>query len=335
MCLYPKLIKNPKYKANKKNGGNIPPVSDERVIWVPIECGECMECRHSKSRDWQIRLMEDIKENKNGKMVTLTLSNESIKKIYEMEPTKNWPGLKHLEGYELDNQIAIRAVRLFLERWRKEYKKSLRHFLVTELGHKGTENIHLHGIVWTNESFAKIREKWEYGWIWPRPETTQKNYVNAQTVNYIVKYITKLDTDHKYYKSQILTSAGIGGNYTKQYNSRLNKYQGDKTKETYLTRTGHEIGMPIYWRNKIYNEEEREKLWLQKLDKQERWIMGEKIDISQGEEGYWRSLEHYRKKNKKLGYGDGEKDWNREQYEIARRQILMAKRLNTNPPEGY
>ena len=29
---------------------------------------------------------------------------------------------------------ATRAVRFFLERWRKEYKKSLRHWLVTEIG---------------------------------------------------------------------------------------------------------------------------------------------------------------------------------------------------------
>ena len=38
MCLYPKLIKNRKYIANKKNGGNIPPVYDLRVLTVPIGC---------------------------------------------------------------------------------------------------------------------------------------------------------------------------------------------------------------------------------------------------------------------------------------------------------
>jgi hypothetical protein len=32
MCLYPRLIKNRKYIKNKKNGGNIPPVKDERVL---------------------------------------------------------------------------------------------------------------------------------------------------------------------------------------------------------------------------------------------------------------------------------------------------------------
>ena len=60
MCLYPKLIKNRKYIANKKNGGNIPPVSDLRVIMVPVGCGKCIECKKKKSREWSIRLQEEI-----------------------------------------------------------------------------------------------------------------------------------------------------------------------------------------------------------------------------------------------------------------------------------
>ena len=47
--------------------------------------------------------------------------------------------LKVLQGYELDNAIAAYAIRKFLERWRKKFKKSLRHWLVTELGHNGIE----------------------------------------------------------------------------------------------------------------------------------------------------------------------------------------------------
>ena len=47
-----------------------------------------------------------------------------------------------------------------------------------------------------------------------------------------------------------------------------------ETKETYKNKTGHETALPIYYRNKIYNEEEREKLWIQKLDKEERWVGG-------------------------------------------------------------
>ena len=64
MCLYPKLIINPKYKPNKKNGGQVPAIFDKRVIYVPIGCGKCMECRKQLARNWQVRLNEEIRENK-------------------------------------------------------------------------------------------------------------------------------------------------------------------------------------------------------------------------------------------------------------------------------
>ena len=60
MCLYPKLISNKKYTANKKNGGNIPPILDNRVLLVPVGCGKCMECLKQKAREWQIRMSEGI-----------------------------------------------------------------------------------------------------------------------------------------------------------------------------------------------------------------------------------------------------------------------------------
>ena len=95
----------------------------------------------------------------------------------------------------------------------------------------------------------------------------KKNYVNAKTVNYSIKYILKQDADHKEYRAKILTSPGIGSNYTETYNAKTNEYKPDgKTIETYRTKSGHQISMPIYWRNKIYSEEERELLWIQKLD---------------------------------------------------------------------
>ena len=51
MCLYPKLIRNPKYKSTKKNGGVVPPLVDKRVGLIPVGCGKCMECRKKKARD--------------------------------------------------------------------------------------------------------------------------------------------------------------------------------------------------------------------------------------------------------------------------------------------
>ena len=115
MCLYPKLIKNRKYVANKKNGGNVPIPTDQRVLQVPVGCGNCMECRKQKARAWSIRLQEEIRTDKTGKFVTLTFSNESI---YELNEE-----VKGIEGYARDNEIAKLGVRRFLERWRKKHKK--------------------------------------------------------------------------------------------------------------------------------------------------------------------------------------------------------------------
>jgi hypothetical protein len=48
MCLYPRIIQNPKYKINNKNGGVIPPIYDDRITKVPIGCGKCMECKNKE-----------------------------------------------------------------------------------------------------------------------------------------------------------------------------------------------------------------------------------------------------------------------------------------------
>lgn len=336
MCLYPKLIKNKKYLPNKRNGGNPPAAPDERVKLVPVGCGKCMECRKQKSRTWQVRLYEEIQQYRNGKFVTLTFTNESIKKLekevkahWEKAMKKNKTLIPFLSGYDMDNYIATYAVRHFLERYRKKHKTSIRHWLITEIGHNGTENIHLHGIIWTDKTLAEIETYWQYGWIWKGKEHTHgiTNYVNEQTINYITKYVTKQDEEHKEYIPKILCSKGIGANYMKKTNAKLNQYNDKNTNETYRTKTGHKISLPIYYRNKIYTEQEREQLWLQKLDKQIRWVNGEKIDISTSEDAYYNILKYHQEKNKRLGYGDDTINWERKIYEQERRNLKRKERI--------
>lgn len=330
MCLYPRLIKNRKYTPNKKNGGQAPPVFDERTRYVPVGCQNCIECRKKKSREWQVRLTEDIKKNKNGKFITLTFSNEAIKEIYEevqKEAQKNKCQVP--QGYDMDNATATMAVRRWLERHRKKYGKTIRHWLVTELGHNGTENIHLHGIIWSDKPLDEIESIWGYGWMWKGKTVNGKitNYVNAQTINYIVKYVTKVDERHKTYKGIILTSPGIGGNYTERTDSKRNEYKEENTNEAYRLGNGQKTALPIYYRNKIYSDEEREKLWLEKLNKEERYVLGVKVDVSQGSEEYDKAVKYAREKNKKLGYGDNEKNYEQEQYERDRRILMQKTRI--------
>ena len=313
MCLYPRLIKNKKYQENKKNGGVIPAVSDTRVLAIPVGCGNCMECRKQKARDWQVRMHEEIKHTKNGHMVTLTFNEKELIKL------QNKKEHKELKGYTLENATATMAVRRFLERWRAKNKKSVRHWLITELGHEGTERIHLHGIIFTDKP-EEIEKRWKYGHVWIG------QYVNEKTINYIIKYVNKVDTDHPNYKSKILSSKGIGNQYTKSEQAKNNKYRKGKTIETYKTRQGLKLALPIYYRNKIYTDREKEQLWLEKLDKEERYINGIKFDISKNKRSYLIRLKQEQQRNHRLGYGNSIKNWDKINYENEQRQLLKEQR---------
>jgi len=324
MCLYPKLIKNPKYKPNNKNGGQVPPILDNRVLTIPVGCGRCMECKKQKSREWQVRLMEDIRHNKNGKFVTLTFDESSYNKFKKKH--------KNLKGYELENRIATDAVRKFTERWRKKHKKTIRHWLITELGQNNTERIHIHGIVWTDE-IEDISEKWGYGittigyrkyYKGKKMNNLSLGWVNEQTINYVVKYVNKTDILHKEYKSVILTSNGIGKNYIERADAKNNKYVENNTQECYVTRQGIKLNMPNYYKNKIYTDEEKEKLWIEKLDKEIRYVDKKKIDISKGFEEYYKALAEARGKNERLGYGKKEK-WDSKIYDEQQRELRVKK----------
>lgn len=278
MCLYPILIENKKFKNSKKNQkkGYIPKCEDFRTKYVPVPCGKCYECLKKKGREWSIRLQEEIKSNPNGIFVTLTFNNDSINElsVLSKEP----------------NQIATIAVRRFLERYRQKNKHSIKHWLITELGHTGTERIHLHGIIW-GMSKEEINKFWNYGY------TYIGNYLAGKTATYVTKYITKIDLDHKEFNGKILCSKGIGS----QYKGYINQYNNEDTNQLYTFKNGTKCQLPTYYRKKFYSEDEREKLWIYKLNEQIRWIDGVKCDANDTER-IEKILQTAQNKNKRLGF---------------------------------
>ena len=325
MCLYPRLVRNPKYKPNNKNGGNVPEVKDRRALVVPVSCGRCMECRKQIANQWKVRLQEDIKVHTNGKFVTLTFDEPSLMKLQSKFP--------QLKGYALENAAAVKGVRLFLERWRKKYKKSVRHWLVTELGQHFTERIHIHGIIWTDLD-SEISRIWKYGHInigshkWDKGKLMFKgeHYCNERSVNYMVKYLHKADPKHKEYRPKTMCSPKIGANYLETSRAKANKYKKNgETKTYYKTPEGSKVSLPMYYKNKIYTEDEREKLWMERLDEQTRYVNGIKVDISKGNEDYFKVLKTQQERNIKLGFGDNTKNWVKQEYEEQRRQSRIDK----------
>ena len=161
----------------------------------------------------------------------------------------------------------------------------------------------------------EIEKHWQYGFISKGKLNINtgkyENYVNEKTINYIVKYITKADVQHKYYKSKVLCSDGIGKKYIHTSNAKRNIYAEGKTNETYITRSGHKIKLPMYYRNQLYNDTEKEKLWLEKLDNEERFVLGRRVSTKTGLTAYFNMLKTAQELNQKLGYGSNKKEWER------------------------
>ena len=174
----------------------------------------------------------------------------------------------------LGNDMATKAIRLCLERVRKLTGKSVKHWFITELGHEKTERLHLHGIVWGLGNDKKITDNWKYG------ITFTGYFVNEKTINYITKYMLKIDEKHPKFRGKVLCSAGIGVGYLKREDAKRHVYIPGKTNESYRMRNGGKLNLPIYYRNKIFTEREREKLFLDKIEKGIVYVLGIKINLT-------------------------------------------------------
>lgn len=330
MCLYPKRIINRKYTVTEKNQGEVPlppvigtdeygkDIYDERILYVNVPCGQCEECRKQKARNWQVRLTEELKEWKYPYFITLTFAPKELEELLKKTNLKEC------------NAVAGYAVRHMLERYRKDHKKSLRHWLITELGHEGTERIHLHGLIFSNEPLEFIPDETEhfYKWkYWKYGLMFVGDYCTLKTINYIVKYINKIDTDHKGFVGQILASPGIGKNWLERYKTIQYHYKPKESKDYYLLPNGSKVKLPTYYKNKLYNEEERELIWRDFMDMkvesvnginyQQKYtpptVMGNIIDKAQ-------------EQNKLFGYGDDSKGWRKKPYNVTRRMLQEVHR---------
>lgn len=312
MCLYPKLITNKRYLPNKKNGGVPPICPDKRLKQVTAACGKCFECRRQKAQQWLVRMEEEWKNNPHAIFVTLTINDEEYNK------------LKNECNSEDVHTISKLAIRRFLERIRKKTGKSVKHWFINEIGHEGTKRLHMHGIMWGNETKTKelVKNHWNYGFVFIG------QYVGEKTIRYITKYMTKEDTENKDFHGKVFCSAGIGKGYEKSLGAQNNVFQEDKTKEVYKLRNGQKVNLPVYYRNQLYTDEQREKLFLHKIIKGDVWVNGIKINMHKNPEGYIKLLEQERKHCEIL-HRDNPQEWNKEKYirQMAKQREWRQKEL--------
>lgn len=297
MCLFPKLIPNPAYKPNKKNGGNPPICDDPRKRYIPASCGKCIECRQKKTREWRYRLEMEFDSNPiRGKFVTLTFSDEALDKLPK-EP----------------DIAAARALDLFRKRWEKKFGPAPRYWFKPELGHEGTERLHLHGIMWVMNP-EDIEEVWGYGNAVVEP-------VNSTTFGYVTKYINKPDKEHGGYIGKVFASKGIGWQFANTATAKRYQKLGADAPQYVRLKNGQKIDIPYYMRRKIFDEETRAKQWAKLLDQQTRYVRGQKINVStiQGWQEYFEAIRYEQAESIKMGYP--RQPWAKKKYIETRKKL--------------
>ena len=75
----------------------------------------------------------------------------------EIEEKKNIVDTK--KGIDVRNIACKIAIRRWLERIRSKTNKSVRHWVITELGGGHSKRIHMHGFIWDNDGTAL--EEWK------------------------------------------------------------------------------------------------------------------------------------------------------------------------------
>ena len=69
----------------------------------------------------------------------------------------------------------------------------------------------------------KVTDNWKYGIAFTG------YFVNEQTINYVTKYMLKIDEKNPKFRGKVLCSAGIGAGYLKREDAKRHVYIPGKT----------------------------------------------------------------------------------------------------------
>lgn len=206
-------------------------------LWgsLPVACGKCPACYARRVSQWSFRLMQEDKIATSSKFITLTYDTKYV-------PIT-------LSGFM---SVSKRDVQLFFKRLRKLNDTKLKYFAVAEYGGK-TYRPHYH-IILFNAKLDTIQLAWNLG-------NVHYGDVSGASIGYTLKYMSKqskipLHKNDDRVKEFGLMSKGLGANYLTE--AMRNWHHADKNNRMYCNlMDGKKIGMPRYYKSKIYTDEER------------------------------------------------------------------------------
>lgn len=212
----------PVWLQDKSTGG---------FMYVP--CGHCLPCRMDKASEWSVRILHEAREWDKRCFLTLTYDDEHLPKNGSLEK---------------------KAVSSFIKKLRKNFTTPIKFFACGEYGEKN-QRPHYHLILFgvDSSSYSVLQLCWPNGFI----SVGDFSFQRARYVaGYAVKKLYAGNAD--YYKSRgkipefSLQSRrpGIGYRYMSINASRLRE-QG------HVKIQGCPRPLPRYYRDRIYNEEDK------------------------------------------------------------------------------
>lgn len=178
MCQSPIWIRNRAY-SSRTIGSTDRKVQLMNRPWdyftqrLMVPCGRCEECLRQQRNDWYVRLERETKYHKslhhNSLFVTITIAPE----YYDSA---------------LSNPSSF--IRLWFERIRRRFGRSIKHAVFQEFGthpeQGSAPRLHFHGVLWdVSYSYNAIREAVkDLGFVWISSITDKR-------LRYVVKYVGK------------------------------------------------------------------------------------------------------------------------------------------------
>lgn len=232
ICISPINLKNDNRKLS----------TDYRTNQVP--CGRCLPCLKKRQSTWCFRLQSELESAQSGAFLTLTYDNDNL-------PLNN--GLATLKK---------RDFQLFMKRLRKKVSKTygqenpIKYYACGEYG-SNTLRPHYHAIMFNLPKDYILRPQ-IIADIWSCGHITMDS-PDPAAIAYVTKYIMKQEKWNKELLANRepefqLQSKGLGKNYLSDkmieyYKKQLTPYLFDKY--------GNPYPMPRYYKDKIYNDEEK------------------------------------------------------------------------------
>lgn len=207
---------------------------------VPVGCGRCAVCKRKRVNGWVFRMMKENERSTNAHFITLTYDTDHVPLSGNKFPTLV---KSHFQDY--------------MKRLRKLCPDN--HLKYYACGEYGETNFrpHFHAIIFNCPESKFYADAWSLNGI--QFGRVHVGSVTSDSVAYCMKYIDKADFKRRHYRDDrnpefALMSKGLGSNFLTD--NMINYFRSDLSRLYIIKEGGFKIGLPRYYRAKIFNEDQ-------------------------------------------------------------------------------